>query len=723
METEVASSTSDRRRHRAEVSARLGRESLGGSWRVQVVSVLARLAVVAVAVVICDAVVPGFHADMPLGPITFALVLGAVALVMQPIMVAGAVLMGWLGVLVLAFVGQALVVMIGAALLPHVSVDGFASALLVAIVVGLVGTIASWFSTAGTSGAMVGGLVAQGRRHPTDVPDSDIDGVVFVQLDGVPFPLLQLAINAGTVPTLTRWVRGGTHMMCEWTPKLPATTPASQMGILHGVIDGIPAFRWYDRAHDRVMVANRPKDAALIEATLTTGQGLLVDRGASISNLFTGDAPEAALTMSRRARGGSTTHRAIAHFVLSPSGITRAISRSVSELARDRFQARRAVHRDVQPRCERTWTTALLRCVTNGALRDINTVLVAQHMLRGTPSIYVDYVDYDEVAHHAGVLRPESLEALDAVDGVLHQLELVAKVAPRRYHFVVLSDHGQAQGSTFRDRYGEALGDLVSRLAQARVKSSEDDIEGWGRTQVLVDELASGRGAGPHMMRNVSGAMRRDDESDADKDASASQPARSPAADDAHDHTFHVFGSGNLGLIYVKGEKVRLTRQRIDSRFPGLVEGLARHPGIGFVVVTDEVEGPLVLGREGSHRLADGHVEGTDPLVPFGPLAAQFVLRVADRPETPDIYVNSVVDPGTEEVAAFEGLVGCHGGLGGWQDRAVVVVPTDLPFPRTRVVGADAMHVALRGILLHLGHRRGLAFPEPAAGADLSQAL
>ena len=39
------------------------------------------------------------------------------------------------------------------------------------------------------------------------------------------------------------------------------------MGILHGVIDGIPAFRWYDRAHDRVMVANKPADAALIEET------------------------------------------------------------------------------------------------------------------------------------------------------------------------------------------------------------------------------------------------------------------------------------------------------------------------------------------------------------------------------------------------------------------------------------------------------------------------
>ena len=87
-------------------------------------------------------------------------------------------------------------------------------------------------------------------------------------------------------------------------PKLPATTPASQMGILHGVIDGIPAFRWYDRAADRVLVANRPADAAVIEANLSTGRGLLVDDGVSISNLFTGDAPTAVLTMSRRVRGG-----------------------------------------------------------------------------------------------------------------------------------------------------------------------------------------------------------------------------------------------------------------------------------------------------------------------------------------------------------------------------------------------------------------------------------
>ncbi len=186
----------------------------------------------------------------------------------------------------------------------------------------------------------------------------------------------------------------------------------------------------------------------------------------------------------------------------------------MAELVRDRFQARRAIRRDVRPRCERTWTTALLRCVTNGALRDLNTVLVAQHMLRGTRSVYVDYVDYDEIAHHAGILRPESLEALEAVDGVLRQLELVASMAPRPYRFVVLSDHGQAQGEIFADRYSEDLATVVSRLSRADVADSTEDVEGWGRTRVLVDELGTGGGVSAKTMRSASHAMDKRDKNE-----------------------------------------------------------------------------------------------------------------------------------------------------------------------------------------------------------------
>jgi uncharacterized membrane protein YvlD (DUF360 family) len=704
--------------NRAALAGHLARAARGRTWYSWIGSFVLWVLTTTLAVLFCNWVVPGFHADFPWGPVGFAVVLGVTGLLLEPLLVAGAVRLGWIGVLLLVLVGQALIVGLAAWLLPHVHVDGFWAAFLVSWIIGIVNTVVGWITTAGTDEALVGRLVAASRRHPVQVDNPQLPGVIFVQLDGVPFPVLHMSVVAGNLPTLSRWIRAGSHVLHEWTPKLPATTPASQMGILHGVIEGIPAFRWYDRPNDKVMVANRPADAALIEATLTTGRGLLVDGGASISNLFTGDAPAAALTMSRRARGGETTRRAVAQFVAHPTGLPRSLSRTISELGRDRFQARRAVRRDVQPRCRRTWTTALLRSVTNGALRDINTVLVAQHMLRGTRSVYVDYVDYDEVAHHAGILRPESLAALESIDAVLRQLELVATVSPRPYRFVVLSDHGQAQGQTFADRFGEELAVIVSRLARTDVAASDGDVEGWGRTRVLVDELATGSGVSGRSMRNASEAM---------QSRNKNKPGRVEAgsvggvATTAGDETFHVFGSGNLGLIYVRGEEQRLTRGQLNERFPTLVPGLAEHPGIGFVVVTDEAEGPIVLGSEGTLRLTDGHVEGVDPLAPFGPHAAEFVLRVALRPEAPDIYVNSLLDEGTEEVAAFEDLVGCHGGLGGWQDRAFVVVPGELPFPTERVIGADSLHVALKAILGHLGHGTDAPderSPTPPAAAD-----
>jgi uncharacterized membrane protein YvlD (DUF360 family) len=686
---------------RSALAGRLAHDVRHRRWYSWLAPVAVWVVGTALAVLLADAILPGFHAGGPFGPLAFAVVLGIAGVALQPLLVAGAVRLGWLGVLVLALAGQASIVLVTAWILPDVQIDDFWSAFVLAWIVGVVGTVLGWLNTAGTDEGLVERLVASGRRRRATLDDAEVDGVVFVQLDGVAFPVLQMAVTAGTVPTLSRWIRSGSHRLHEWTPKLPATTPASQMGILHGVIDGIPAFRWYDRAADRILVANRPADAAVIEADLTTGHGLLADGGVSISNLFTGDAPQAALTMSRRAGRGEVTRLAAAQFVASPSGLTRGLSRSVSELLRDRFQARRGVRRDVRPRCHRSWATAALRAVTNGVLRDVNTALVAQHMLRGTRSIYVDYVDYDEVAHHAGLLRPESLEALESIDRVLHQLELVASVTPRSYRFVLLSDHGQAQGTPFADQYGEELAVVVSRLAAADVAVSAASVEGWGRTRVLVDELATGHGVSGRTMRGAAGALQRHEPDEA-RAVEAGERRRSGGAEG--DEEFHVFGSGNLGLVYVRGSRERVTRQQLDRRYPALLGGLAQHPGVGFVVVMD-ANGPIALGAAGSHRLVDGRIDGVDPLVPFGPNAPAFVLRAAVRPEAPDIYVNSLVEPGTEEVAAFEGLVGCHGGLGGWQERAFVAVPADVPFPAERVIGADALHVALKGILRYCGHR------------------
>jgi uncharacterized membrane protein YvlD (DUF360 family) len=687
------------------VAGRLAQPARGDVLRGLVVLVAGML-----GLVVADLLLGGLSIDGAGALLLATVAVSVVGWFLRPALVALATLLGWPGAVLLALFGQAVVVFAALSLVPGAELASFASTFWASWIVAAVSTLTGWVLSAGTNGAVVAHLVRRARRTPPSVPDPDLAGVVFVQLDGVPFPVLQWGVVAGTLPTLSRWIRSGSHRMVEWTPMLPATTPASQMGILHGTIEGIPAFRWLDRATGRVFVANRAKDAADIEAAHSDGRGLLADDGVSVSNLFSGDAPAAFATMSAvgSAARSPEGRRAFNRYFSRPEGLARSLSRTVSEVVRERFQARRQVRQDMRPRVHRGWGFAGERSALNGVLRDFNTITVAEAMLRGVRSVYVDYVDYDAVAHHAGIMRAESLDALVGLDAVLAQLEDVAALAPRPYRIVVLSDHGQSQGEVFADRYGEDLAALVTRLSRTEVAAATMNTEGSGRLEALAVQGDAGGVVGRAVLAG-GGESRQEAHRQADSvQSAASGTAPGP------DTPLLVFGSGNLGLVYVAGEPRRVPLPELERRFPDLVPGLVAHDGVGFVVVETDA-GPVVLGKGGQHRLRDGTVTGDDPLAPFGPDAARFVLRAASMPEFPDLAVNSLLDPDTGEVAAFEGLVGCHGGLGGWQDRAVLVWPADLPAPTERIVGADAMHRQLVGWLEHLGHRRDLVNRDPSA--------
>jgi uncharacterized membrane protein YvlD (DUF360 family) len=665
---------------------------------------LAAWASSSLALMAAAAILPGLSATSPWEYVVVAGVTGVVGLLLRPIMVEVSARIGWIAVLALTLVGQAAIMYAALALVPGVTAS-FWTAIAASWIAAVAGTLIAWATTAGTDDGLVAALAHRGRRTRT-VEDPDVDGVVFVQLDGVPYPVLRWAIRSGSVPTIRHWVTSGAYTLREWTPQLPCTTPASQLGILHGTIDGIPAFRWYDRELGRVLVANQPADARLIEDRASTGQGLLWDDGVSISNLFTGDAPRALLTMSRAEvrRGSTQTRRAFAWFFASPSGFTRSLTRTVAEIVKERWQARRQVRRDVRPRVNRNWSFAVLRAVTNALLRDLNTALVAEEMRRGTRSIYVDYVDYDEIAHHAGLFRPESLAALDGLDRVLASLEALAATAPRRYRIVVLSDHGQSQGTPFADRYGQDLGALCQSLMSEPVQTIDEPVEGLGRAESIVQDVAGSGGVVGRAASEVGQRMglRADDHSDA---ATPSEPAV-------------VLGSGNLGLLYLR-RPGRLALEDLDDQWPDLLPGLLRSPGIAFVAGLGRDGHPRVVGAAGRHDLLTGAIEGQNPLAPFGEHAARMLAQAVRRPEAPDLYINSSIDEHTEDVAAFEGLVGAHGGLGGWQDSAVLLVPADLSeLLPDRIEGADRLHAALVSVLRACGHRKHpLAGPKPTLPA------
>ena len=127
----------------------------------------------------------------------------------------------------------------------------------------------------------------------------------------------------------------------------------------------------------------------------------------------------------------------------------------------------------------------------------------------------------------------------------------------------------------------------------------------------------------------------------------------------------------------------------------------------------------MVLGAGGQLDLATGVVHGDDPLAPFGAAARTQVSRTDAYPHCADLMVNSLWEPATGEVAAFEELVGSHGGLGGDQTHPFLLYPADLPAPAEHLLGAEEVHGQLRRWLAHLGHEAFAEVPgrrvEPSA--------
>ena len=648
------------------------------------------------------AIVPGISATTDGSVVLAAAVLGVLSAALRPALASLAAMLGWVGVMIVALNAQAIIFYATLKVTPGITFTGFWPAFwgawLYALLVGCVG----WAFDVHDDELLLRDVLHSTPRSRLDA-GRRTPGVVIVQIDGLPAPLLRWSVQSGDLPTLSRWIRSGGHRMADWRAQLPATTPASQAGLLHGRSDAVPAFRWYEKDTRRLTVTNHPKDAAYVEKGLSDGRGLLADGGASIGNIFSGDAEHALLTIS--AGRGHGPSRAFAASYLRPYGFMRALLLTIGEMAKELYQGHRQETRGIEPRINRRSSYVLLRGLTNVLLRDLNVRLLAEQMMAGTPVMYCDFTDYDEIAHHAGPTRPESLAALVGVDRALAVLERLAAHTPRPYEFVVLSDHGQSQGATFRQRYGEPLEDVVRRLmdtesadAQRGVTlASTDRTEEWSHTGTLLAEVGAGSGPVATASRKV---VRRHELTQAPAPAST-------------EPDLIVTASGNLGFVYFPRIAHRLSWEELEAAHPGLLTQLAAHDGVGFVVVDSDRHGPVVLGRGGISYLDEGRVEGADPLVPFGARAANEVRRHAALAHVGDIVVNSRIDDATGEVAAFEELVGCHGGLGGWQSDAVLVYPSRWSAPPS-LVGADAVHAQLVRWLRELGLRRDVPAPRTA---------
>jgi uncharacterized membrane protein YvlD (DUF360 family) len=650
----------------------------------------------AAALLLAAGIAPGAEIRGVGGAVVVAAIVGLLNAILPPVIAAVplpyTVAIGFLLVLAL----DAAILLLAEEIAPdELHVEGFADALLVAL-------MASAFSTA--IGAVVGidddrytlRVARRVARRVGKPIETDEPGIIYLEIDGLALPVLRRAVRDGTTPNMARWMATGTHDLIGWEPDLSSQTGASQAGILLGNNDDIPAFRWVDKPTGKVVTCSNPDDCAAIERARSSGIGLLVDGGTSRGNLLSGEADEALLTASRvadekRANPGYRT------FLANGTNVTRTFVLVLWEICLELIAATRQRRRDVRPRGHRGGIYPLLRAGMCVFVRDLIVFSVLQDMFRGVPAVYATFASYDEVAHHSGLERPDTIEALRKLDQRFGLIERARPYAARPYEIVVLSDHGQTQGATFRQRNGYGLDELVERsLTSGRVgglEAGDENDTGVGRA---LDEATGRTGEG-----------------------------KKPDGNDVRDRDAVVMGSGNLGLIYLMDADHRLTLEEIDERHPALVPALREHPHIAFVLVRSAAEGALVLGAEGSHRLSDGAVTGVDPLAAFSSNASRHLRRTDGFAHVADIMVNSFYDPVTEEGCAFEELISFHGGMGGPQTEPFILHPVSLPGPAEPLIGAEAVHGLLREWRTRPHHRDAGADPlvPTTSGGDTREDL
>jgi uncharacterized membrane protein YvlD (DUF360 family) len=668
----------------------------------------------ALALLLLSALLPGFHLDRPGAALVAAVAVGAANAVVWPLLARLALPLSVVTLGLATLVLNGVLVVFAIDLVPGASIEDVWTGVGVALGMALLTTLLASLLAIDEDESWYRNVVGRQARRRGDRTESDVPGVIFLEIDGLAHDVLRRAMRDGNAPTLARWLRDGSHRFVRWETDWSSQTGACQAGLLHGNNDDMPAFRWWEKDRGTSIVTNHPRDAEELERRHSDGQGLLHAGGASRANILSGDATHSMLTMSTVLHRRRPIGRDYSAYFASPYAVARTFVLAIAEIASERRAQAQQRRRDVQPRIHRDRVYAAVRAWATVVQRDLQVAAIVGDMMAGRPVVYTTFLAYDEVAHHSGVERPDTLAVLRHVDRQLARVQAAVADAPRPYRLVVLADHGQSQGATFLQRYGITLEELVRSACDATdvraAAGGEDEALAYlsaGLTEVARDETAGGRAvARATRKQRADGVVALDEGSKAEfQDASQeSLPELS------------VMASGCLGLISFPREPGRVTLERLEQMQPRLLTALREHPGIGFVHVRSERHGAVVIGARGTRYLDEGRVEGEDPLAPYGPNAAHHVRRTDAFEHCPDMLVNSTYWEDEDEVAAFEELVGSHGGMGGGQSFPFVLFPADLGWPDDAVIGAERVHRIFRGWLARLGHEAYASTDVDSAG-------
>ena len=165
-------------------------------------------------------------------------------------------------------------ILLGAAwLLDDVQVEGLFEAVVVTLGLTLLTTLVGGVLALDRGDLWYRHIIRRQAKRSKLAEQTDVPGVVFLEIDGLAYDVLRRAMRDGNAPALARWVHDRGYQIARWETDWSSQTGACQAGLLHGNDHDMPAFRWWEKDTGKAIVTNHPKDAAEIERRQSNGRG------------------------------------------------------------------------------------------------------------------------------------------------------------------------------------------------------------------------------------------------------------------------------------------------------------------------------------------------------------------------------------------------------------------------------------------------------------------
>jgi hypothetical protein len=508
-----------------------------------------------------------------------------------------------------------------------------------------------------------------------------------LQIDALAYSDLRRALELGLCPTISRLLREE-HALRRWFCGLPSATPYCQAGMFHGENDGIPAFRFYDKAARKVITCNAPHGVQYIRDRIHSPGALA--GGSSYVNLLDGDAQTVAFTVATREkmsvyrRLGGTRMGLL--MLLHPIRMVRMVFQGAFEWLLEEWERARGELAGRVTHAEGIFP--FIRILSNVVVRELQTMAILLDVYLGVPIIYSTFMQYDELAHHFGPSSKQALADLRRTDARISEIWRMAQLAGGRgYDMVILSDHGMTPALSYRVKYRESLGTTVQQILDETpaadtptpraLASYAEDTEYADIGPEVVEAVAQ---LTPTSFGARNGIRRFRDWLRSRYGLREIIFPEKYRVDRTNDVV--VTYSSCLALVYFAATEERLTHEQIlaDNRWSKLYERLIAHPGIGLVA-TVSGGGVALASRRGRGFLRDGQVEnisGENPLEIFGtePYVLRAVESLVRQPNAGDCVLFGTYDG--YDIISFDDQVGAHGSAGGDQVYPFIISPARL---------------------------------------------